>query len=234
MHNVSTVHASERRSSLPIYQHSIDWDEFFSEYPVPDVYERTVYRWSADQTRACQNSRFLALMRHAWGNEFYRRRWSAAGIEPGDIRSADDIVKLPVFTSDDIKDDQAENPPFGLIHAQAADERRHDRNAASDALWTDRMGDEWAELRARSLYPGRTARRRAAESRDLVARELRLVRLQGLPRLHGHPAAHDGQRRRHAVAPAARARLRLGHEHRSISPTSPRSAARSLAATCAS
>lgn len=126
MHNASPVYTSERRSSLPIYQHSIDWDEFFSEYPVPDVFERTVYRWSADQVRACQNSRFLALMEHAWGNEFYRRRWSAAGIEPGDIRSADDIVKLPLFTSDDIKEDQAENPPFGLIHAEGTTGMGHE------------------------------------------------------------------------------------------------------------
>jgi phenylacetate-CoA ligase len=38
------------------------------------------------------------------------------GIEPGDIRSIDDIAKLPTFDSDDIKKDQQENPPFGLIN----------------------------------------------------------------------------------------------------------------------
>ena len=34
---------------------------------------------------------------------------------PGDIRSLDDIAKIPPFTSDDIKDDQRDHPPFGLI-----------------------------------------------------------------------------------------------------------------------
>lgn len=118
MTSVPNVSTPDQTSSLPIYQRSIDWDQFFSEYPVPDVFERTVYRWSADQIRACQNSRFVELIRHAWGNEFYNRLWTAAGLEPGDIRSIDDLVKLPIFTSDDIKDDQAANPPFGLIHLE--------------------------------------------------------------------------------------------------------------------
>ena len=55
-------------------------------------------------------------MKTGWQNGFYQRRWKAAGIEPGDIRSIDDITKLPTFDSDDIKKDQQENPPFGLIN----------------------------------------------------------------------------------------------------------------------
>ena len=133
---------ARRESTLPIYHRSIDWDALYKRYPVPDVFEHTRWRWSADEIRAFQNEQFLDLMKTGWQNEFYKRRWTAGGLEPGDIKSIDDIVKLPMFNSADIKKDQEENPPFGLIngdvrqaHAddadEAADQRRHHRQAAA-------------------------------------------------------------------------------------------------------
>ena len=107
-------------TSLPIYHRSIDWDALYKRYPVPDVFERTRWRWSADEIRAFQNEQFLDLMKTGWQNEFYKRRWKAAGLEPGDIKSIDDIIKLPMFDSADIKKDQEENPPFGLINGDVA------------------------------------------------------------------------------------------------------------------
>ena len=106
----------DTETSLPLYHRSIDWDALYRDYPVPDVFERTVYKWSADRVRALQNERFLACMERGWSNEFYVRRWRAAGLEPGDIQGIDDSAKLPTFNSDDIKQDQEENPPFGTIH----------------------------------------------------------------------------------------------------------------------
>src|ERR1700745_2033807 len=103
-------------STLPIYHSSIDWEAFYKRYPEPDVFEKTRWRWSADQIRAFQNEQFLDLMKEAWKNGFYQRRWKARAIEPGEIKSIGDITKLPPFDSDDIKNDQKENPPFGLIN----------------------------------------------------------------------------------------------------------------------
>jgi phenylacetate-CoA ligase len=103
-------------TTLPIYQKSIDWDAFFAEYPVPDVFERTVFRWSREKLRSFQNKRFMNLVRIGWGNGFYGARWRAAGLAPGDIKSIDDIAKLPSYTSDDVKQDQSDNAPFGLFH----------------------------------------------------------------------------------------------------------------------
>lgn len=102
-------------SDLPLYHKAIDWDALYREFPVPDVYERTVYRWSADEVHALQNRRFLALIDIGWKNGFYQALWKKAGLAPGDIRSLEDIEKLPTFTSDDIKNDQAAHPPFGLL-----------------------------------------------------------------------------------------------------------------------
>jgi len=103
------------QTRLPIYRQAVDWAEFDREHPAPDVWAETVFRWSADELRALQERRFRAIMARAWDNGFYSRRWRAAGIGPGDIAGIDDIGKLPTFTSDDIKDDQAEHPPFGRI-----------------------------------------------------------------------------------------------------------------------
>src|SRR5690242_2826834 len=103
-------------TSLPIYHRSIDWDALYERYPVPDVFERTRWRWSPEEIRKFQNEQFLDLMKTGWQNEFYKRRWKAEGLDPQDIKSIDDITKLPTFDSMDIKKDQEENPPFGLIN----------------------------------------------------------------------------------------------------------------------
>ena len=44
---------------------------------------------------------------------FYRRRWGAAGVEPGDIKTFEDFERLPVITKNELRADQAEHPPFG-------------------------------------------------------------------------------------------------------------------------
>jgi phenylacetate-CoA ligase len=103
-------------SALPLYRQSFDWDAYCRDYPMPDVFEQTVYRWSPERLRALQNERFMRCMEAGWDNPFYRRRWKNAGLEPGDIASLDDIAKLPTFNSDDIKASIDSHPPFGDIH----------------------------------------------------------------------------------------------------------------------
>lgn len=107
--------AAAQTSSLPLYHKAIDWDALYREYPVPDVYARGVYLWPAERVRELQNRRFMALLEIGWKNRFYQSLWGKAGIAPGDIRSIDDLEKLPTFNSDDIKNDQAEHPPFGVL-----------------------------------------------------------------------------------------------------------------------
>jgi len=102
-------------TKLPLYRKALDWDALDAEYPPADVWYDTIFRWPADRVRALQNERFLATIGHGWKNPWFGARWRAAGLEPGDIRSIDDIVKLPTYTSDDIKDDQRDLPPYGLI-----------------------------------------------------------------------------------------------------------------------
>jgi phenylacetate-CoA ligase len=103
------------RTSLPLYRHAIDWAAFDKEFPPPDVYMKTVFRYSSDELRALQERRFQEIMSLGWNNDFYRQRWQRQSITPGDIRTLEDLTKLPVFTTDDVKDDQAATPPYGAI-----------------------------------------------------------------------------------------------------------------------
>jgi phenylacetate-CoA ligase len=100
-------------SSLPVYHRALDWAQFAKDYPPPDEWADGIYRAPPDRVRALQEERFRATMRIGWDNPFYAQRWRAKGLEPGDIRSLDDIVKLPVYDTEDIKNDQAAHPPYG-------------------------------------------------------------------------------------------------------------------------
>ena len=104
------------KTALPIYRNAFDWNALMREYPLPDVFADTVYRWPAQRVRELQNERFLHIVEVGWRNAFYRRRWRAAGLEPGDIRSIDDSVKLPPYTSDDVKESLERDPPYGDFH----------------------------------------------------------------------------------------------------------------------
>ena len=59
-----------------------------------------------------QSARLVKLVDYVYHNvEFYRKKMQAIDLMPGDIKSIDDITKLPFTTKDDLRD----NYPFGLF-----------------------------------------------------------------------------------------------------------------------
>ncbi len=86
------------------------------EYPLGPAFLEGPARMSRDALRALQARRFRSVLDRAWQVPFYRRLWGARGIEPGDIRSLDDIGKLPTFSKADLVQSVAEHPPFGDFH----------------------------------------------------------------------------------------------------------------------
>lgn len=99
--------------AIPYYWSSIDWPKFVEEYPPPPHFGTTMSQTSDEVLRELQNARFLARMKDAWAVPFYRDRWTSAGLEPGDIRSLEDLPKIPMFTSADLKEATEKHPPFG-------------------------------------------------------------------------------------------------------------------------
>jgi phenylacetate-CoA ligase len=84
---------------------------------------------------------------------FYRNKFKNVGISPGDIKTLDDVQKLP-FT---VKDDLRENYPFGMLAVPLTD--IVEIHASSGTTGNPVVGaytrndlEVWQELMARSLY----------------------------------------------------------------------------------
>ncbi|MEX1078559.1 MAG: phenylacetate--CoA ligase PaaK [Homoserinimonas sp.] len=69
-------------------------------------------RMSRDELQALQLTRLQQTVRHAYANvPLYTRKFDAAGVHPDDIRTLDDVVKLPFTTKDDLR----QSYPFGMF-----------------------------------------------------------------------------------------------------------------------
>lgn len=99
--------------TYPTYFEAFDAKQMLADYPVGDAFVQRYTAMSRDELRALQNARFLKLMTRGWEIPFYQRLWGAKGIEPGDIRSLDDITKLPVYDKSDLMASIADRPPYG-------------------------------------------------------------------------------------------------------------------------
>lgn len=67
---------------------------------------------SRDEMHNLQSARLNTTVKRVYHNvPFYRNKMQQLGLEPGDIRSIDDLTKLPFTTKQDLR----ENYPFGLF-----------------------------------------------------------------------------------------------------------------------
>ena len=106
---------------------------------------------SRDQMTALQSARLVKLVDYVYHNvDFYRKKMQAMDLLPGDIKSIEDITKLPFTTKDDLRD----NYPFGLfavprsqivrVHASSGTTGK-----ATVVGYTRRDLDIWSECVAR-------------------------------------------------------------------------------------
>jgi phenylacetate-CoA ligase len=67
-----------------------------------------------EELRALQLAKLQRLVDRAYHESpFHRRLYDGAGVKPEDIRTLDDIRRLPFMTREDWMDNQGEQPPFG-------------------------------------------------------------------------------------------------------------------------
>jgi phenylacetate-CoA ligase len=67
-----------------------------------------------DQLRAVQEERLRDVVTRAYeGAAFFRRRYDAAGVGPDDVKTLDDLSKLPTFRKQELRDSEATYPPIG-------------------------------------------------------------------------------------------------------------------------
>jgi phenylacetate-CoA ligase len=88
-------------------------DRSIENYPAAPQ-SSSVEKAPREQLVVMQNARLRVLIQRAWEHvPFYRERWERAGIRPGEIRSIEDLQKLPVVSKKDLEADLRQHPPFG-------------------------------------------------------------------------------------------------------------------------
>lgn len=69
---------------------------------------------SRAETQDIQNALLRQVVQRSYERvPFFRRRWTAAGVDPSKIHSVADLTRLPIIRKQDIEADLRENPPFG-------------------------------------------------------------------------------------------------------------------------
>ncbi|MBQ7339958.1 MAG: phenylacetate--CoA ligase [Clostridia bacterium] len=117
------------------------------------IWNETKECMSRDELTNLQSARLVKLVDYVYHNvEFYRRKMQNIGMLPSDIKSIEDITKLPFTTKDDLRD----NYPFGLfavpnsqivrIHASSGTTGK-----ATVVGYTRRDLDVWNECVARCM-----------------------------------------------------------------------------------
>jgi phenylacetate-CoA ligase len=99
--------------SFPTYFEAFDIKQLLADYPIGDAFVARYRSMSRDELHGIQNRQFLRLMQRGWEIPFYQRLWGEKGIEPGDIRTLEDITKLPVYDKSDLMASVNAHPPYG-------------------------------------------------------------------------------------------------------------------------
>jgi len=113
----------------------------------------TIETASVDELRALQTERLRKSVRHAYDNvPHYRAKFAAAGVHPDDIKTLDDLARLPFTTKADLRD----NYPFGMFAVPREQVARIHASSGTTGkptvvgYTTDDL-EMWASVMARSI-----------------------------------------------------------------------------------
>lgn len=106
-----------------------------------------------EQISALQLERLQATVRHCMNSPFYKQRFEEIGLNPEDIKSLDDIRKIPFTTKADLRDTY----PFGMASVPLREcTRLHSSSGTTGTptviLHTKKDLEEWANQVARNLW----------------------------------------------------------------------------------
>lgn len=124
------------------------------------IWNQTKECMERGQMRLLQGERLRKLVHRVYHNTpFYRDRMQRAGLTPDDIRTIDDIVKLPFTTKQDLRD----NYPYGLFASPLSEIVRLHASSGTTGTptvvgYTHRDLSVWSESIARCLMAFGTTR----------------------------------------------------------------------------
>lgn len=117
-------------------------------------YQPDIETMPLEQLRDLQLARMQKSMEHAYCKvEFYRNSFKAAGMEPGDLKSLDDLANFPFVVKQDMRDAY----PFGLFAVEQKDVARIHASSGTTGQATvvgHTANDlkNWGDCFARGIY----------------------------------------------------------------------------------
>ncbi len=108
---------------------------------------------SREDMKKLQDERLVAQVKHVWDNvPYYRKKMEEKGVTPDDIKSTDDLYKLPFLCKDDLR----EAYPYGLLAKPLADCVRIQSTSGTTgkrvvAFYTQHDLDLWEDCCARAI-----------------------------------------------------------------------------------
>ncbi len=108
---------------------------------------------SHEELKKLQLERLQATVKHCMNSPFYKKRFEEIGLKPEDIKSLDDVRKIPFTTKQDLRDTY----PFGIASVPLREcVRLHSSSGTTGnptvILHTKKDLDEWANQVARNLW----------------------------------------------------------------------------------
>jgi phenylacetate-CoA ligase len=108
----------------------------------------------AEELKKYQLEKLKQQVKHCYENSsFYRKKFDSVGLKPEDIRTLDDLQKIPFTVKNDLRD----NYPFGMVTVKP--DEVVEIHASSGTTGNPIIGaytksdmDVWSELMARSIY----------------------------------------------------------------------------------
>ena len=118
-----------------------------------NYYQKEIETASYEQIRAWQSERLVKTVKHVYeNNTYYRKLMDEKGVTPDDIKSVDDLHKLPFLTKDDLR----EAYPYGLMSKPLSDCVRIQSTSGTTgkrvvAFYTQNDIDLWEDCCARAI-----------------------------------------------------------------------------------
>ena len=116
-------------------------------------YQQEIECASPEKIRELQNERLVKQVKHVWDNvPYYRKKMEEKGLTPDDVKSIDDLHKLPFLSKDDLR----EAYPYGLMGKDLKDcVRIHSTSGTTGkrvvAFYTQHDIDLWEDCCARAI-----------------------------------------------------------------------------------
>lgn len=116
-------------------------------------YQKEIECASPEQIRAWQDERLVKTVKHVYEHvPYYRNLMEKKGVTPDDIKSVDDLKKLPFLTKSDLRDAY----PYGLMGVDMSEAVRIQSTSGTTgkrvvAFYTQHDIDLWEDCCARAL-----------------------------------------------------------------------------------